>query len=437
MNRLKTLIFLSFRIFSFGRKGEKLTRPLLGSILAIAVSLIPLVVVIQISDGMIGGITERIIETDSSHLRTFPYSPISVQELIDKSKEIEQFEFVRNCTVERQGGGLVYSKEGKGGALIRAVEPDFYSSDKGVQQYLQMEDGVFDLSRPDSVVVGRSIARNLGLSTGDEIKVLTGKQFSNGKFLPKISKYKIQGIFSTGYDELDKMWLFIPLFSGEKILTEEMSETYIGIKTTDPYNNLKEDMLSVRNILPSRWAMYTWKNMNRSQLEIYQTTKSLLIFIMALIVFVAVVNISSSMVMLVIEKREEISILKCIGASPSDISVSYILTGFFTGIMGSILGLFAGIMMSVYINEIITGAEKIVNLVFSFFSFILSPIISTGRENIQLLNSEYYLETIPVTINPSDILIIFIVTVLLAAVSSSIPALKAGKIKPLEILRKH
>ncbi len=437
MNRLKTLIFLSFRIFSFGRKGEKLTRPLLGSILAIAVSLIPLIVVIQISDGMIGGITERIIETDSSHLQTFPYSPISVQELIDKSKEIEQLEFVRNCTVERQGFGLVYSKEGKGGAQIRAVEPDFYSSDKGVQQYIQMEDGVFDLSRPDSVMIGRSIARNLGLSTGDEIKVLTVKRFSNGKFLPKISKYKIQGIFSTGYDELDKMWLFIPLSTGEKILTEDMSKTYIGIKTLDPYNNLKEDMLSVRNLLPSRWAMYTWKNQNRSQLEIYQTTKSLLIFIMALIVFVAIVNISSSMVMLVIEKREEISILKCIGASPSDISVSYILTGFFTGIMGSLVGLSAGIIMSVFINEIIRGAEKIVNLVFSFFSFILSPIISTGRENIQLLNSEYYLETIPVTINPSDIFIVFIVTVLLATVSSSVPALKAGKIKPLEILRKH
>lgn len=437
MNRLKTLLFLAFRIFSFGRKGEKLTRPLLGSILGITLSLIPLVVVIQISDGMIRGITERTLETLSYHFQTYPYTDISIDDMIVQSEEIEKLDFVRNSTVEKQGFGLAYSPQGRGGITIRSVEPDFYDSDTGVQNYIEMESGVFDLSQPDSVMVGRDIARRLNLSIGDEIKILTGKFFSNGKFLPKISKFTVKGVFSTGYDELDRMWVFIPLAVGEKILADNSSYTMIGIKSYEPYDTLDEDMLSIREILPERWGMYTWENLNKAQQENYHTTRILLIFIMALIVCVAIINISSSLVMLVLEKSEEVSILKCIGASPSDISLAYVFTGIFTGITGTIAGLSAGLLISIKINEVIYGIERILNGILTLFRFILKPFIEFSNEPVQLLNSSYYLDNIPVTINGGDILVIFLLTILLTVVSSAIPAVKAGKIKPLEVLRKH
>jgi lipoprotein-releasing system permease protein len=437
MNRLKTLLFLSFRIFSFGRKGQKLTRPLIGSILGIALSLIPLIVVIQISDGMIRGITERTLETLSYHFQTYPYTGITVDEMTLQSQEIEKLDFVRNSTVERQGFGLAYSPDGKSGITIRSVEDDFYTSDTGVRKYLEMTSGTFDLSSPDSLMIGRDIARRLNLSVGDEMKVLTGKFFSNGKFLPKISKFYVKGIFTTGYDELDRLWVFLPLSVGEKILADSSSHTMIGIKTYKPYDTLKEDMFSIREILPQRWVMYTWENLNRAQQENYHTTRVLLIFIMGLIVCVAIINISSSLVMLVLEKSEEISILKCIGASPSDISLSYIFTGIFTGITGTIIGLFLGLLISVNINEVIQGLDVLINGTLSLFRFLLKPFIEFTGAPVQLLNSSYYLDNIPVSIDIGELIVILILTIALAVISSAIPALKAGKIKPLEVLRKH
>jgi len=437
MNRLKTLLFLAFRIFSFGRKGEKLTRPLLGSILGITLSLIPLVVVIQISEGMIKGITERYLETSSYHLQTYPYSKLTIEEMIEQSHEIETLDFVRNSTVEKQGYGLAYSPDGKSGITIRAVETDFYESDYGVQQYLKMEEGTFDLSQPDSVMIGRDIARKMNLVPGDEMKILTGKFFSNGKFLPKVSKFHVKGIFSTGYDELDRMWVFVPLSIGNKILADTSSFTMIGIKTNTPYKTLKDDMFSVRKILPMRWGMYNWENINKAQQENYQTTRAMLIFIMALIVCVAIINISSSLVMLVLEKSEEVSVLKCIGASPSDITLAYIFTGLFTGVTGTVTGLAAGLMISININSVIAGIDVFLNGILKGVTFILSPFVELSGETVQLMNSSYYLDQIPVTVNPGDILLIFILTVILSAASSSIPAYKAGNIKPLDVLRKH
>ncbi len=436
MNRLKTLLFLSFRIFSFGRKGEKLTRPLLGSILGITLSLIPLVVVMQISDGMIQGITDRFLETFTYHLQTYPYSELPLEEMKEHAATIDDLGFVRNTTVERKGFGLAYSPSGKSGVTIRAVEPDFYSSDAGVQKYLEMESGEFDISDENSIMVGRDIARKMELEPGDELKILTGKFFSNGRFLPKVSKFIVKGVFSTGYDELDRMWVFVPLSTGEKILADKSSSTIIGIKIDKPYETLKEDMLAVRDSLPLRWGMYTWENLNRAQQENYRTTRALLIFIMALIVCVAVFNISSSLVMLVIEKSEELAILKCLGASPSDITFSYILTGLFTGITGGISGLGAGLLISVHINGVIKGAETLLNGIISFFQLILSPFIDFSGDSFQVLNTSYYLEIIPVSVRPMELVVILGMTIILTALSSTIPALRAGRIKPLEVLRK-
>lgn len=429
MNRLKTLFFLSFRIFSFGRKGEKLSRPLLGSILGIALSLIPLVVVVHISDAMIRGITERTVETLSYHLQTYPYSSHTFEDMINQARELESLPQVRNCTVEQQGYGLAYSSGSRSGVSLRAVEKDFYSSDQGIKKYLTLEEGIFDLSDSKSAVIGRDLARKLNLNVGDEMKILTGKFFSNGRFLPKVSRFTVKGVFSTGYDELDKMWVFIPILTGKQILADNSSRTIIGIKTINPYNNLEEEKQAVLEVLPKRWGIDTWENLNRAQQENFRTTRLMLIFIMALILLVAVINISSSLVMLVIEKQEEIAILKCLGASPEDITLSYIFTGIMTGLTGILGGTIAGLLISFNINGLIAGAETFLNTIRTILPF-------TDSAKIELLNSAYYLETIPVEFEPLSLVFIVIATLILAILSSSIPAYRAGKVKPLDVLRK-
>ncbi|MBN2658825.1 MAG: ABC transporter permease [Spirochaetales bacterium] len=438
MNRLKTLLYLSFRIFSFGRKGTKLSRPLLGSILGIALSLIPLVVVIHISDGMIRGITERTLETYSYHLQAYPFSTHSLEEMVDQAVELESLPEVRNCTVERQGYGLAYSEGGRDGVTVRAIEEDFYSSDEGVEKYITVEKGSFDISAPESIVIGRDLARKLKLEPGDEMKILTGKFFSNGKFLPKVTKFTVKGIFSTGYDELDRMWAFMSLETGASILADNSSRTIIGIKTREPYTSLREDMIALREALPKRWGLYSWENLNRSQQENFKTTRMMLIFIMALITFVAIINISSSLVMLVLEKREEVAILKCLGASPQDITLSYIFTGFLTGLAGTAIGVLSGIFISLNINGIISVLETMLNGFISLFRLVAGVFIPLKEsETFELLNSSYYLDNVPVTLEPFQIVLIVAATLILSVLSSYIPARGAGRVKPLEVLRKH
>ncbi len=115
---------------------------------------------------------------------------------------------------------------------------------------------------------------------------------------------------------------------------------------------------------------------------------------MFLIVLVASVNISSALVMLVMERRKEIGILKSIGASPSGITFAFLLAGFLTGLGGVLCGIPLGILCALNVNSILYYFEKMINF-FSYFSYTLN---NTGGQFIpvRLLDPAYYLETIPV-----------------------------------------
>jgi lipoprotein-releasing system permease protein len=157
---------------------------------------------------------------------------------------------------------------------------------------------------------------------------------------------------------------------------------------------------------------------------------------MALIICVAAVNIFSSLVMIQIEKREEIAILKSLGMPASGISGVFILLGLIAGCVGTFLGVAAGLAISVSINEIIAGVEIIINGAWGFLRslFFIPP---DGAERIRIFNPDFYLEHIPITIKLEELALAAGFSLLVAILAAWLPSRSAGKLRPLEVLRKH
>jgi len=432
-----TALFLAFRSYKPGDHKKKSSRPLLGAILGIALSLIPLIVVIHISDGMIEGITGRYVETLTYHLQIFSNASPSDQDYQTLSQDIESLQGVTHSVVERQGYGMIYSEYTHTGITLRAVEEELYLEDEEFIKYMEVIEGSFDL-RPDrAVVIGEEVANKLQVHVGDDVKVLTGKIFPNGKYVPRITPFQVTGIVSSGYQELDRLWVFIPLDKGLRMMSDDSSETLIGIKTDDPYGDLYGVISQIGGIADSKhsWRAYTWQNLNSTQQKSFQTTKMLLQIIMALLVVVAVMNVASSMIMLVMENSFEIGILKCIGADPGGIRMIYRFIGLTAGVLGTLLGLVLGIVISASLNEIISGTEWLVNHFLGLIQGIFTGEMDPG--SFQLLNSAYYLHDIPITIHWGTLGIVALVTILLSWLASAFPAAKAGRIRPLQVIRKH
>ena len=136
--------------------------------------------------------------------------------------------------------------------------------------------------------------------------------------------------------------------------------------------------------------------------------------------------------MLVMEKRKDIAILKSLGASNSGIGFSFVITGGVAGFIGTIIGVSLGILLSLNINSIITFIEKIINTFTKLLYYIRD---GKNYVPISLLDPAYYLETIPVTIPWKEVGIIALGTIVLSILVSIIPASKAAKEKPLNIIR--
>ncbi|MBN2618751.1 MAG: ABC transporter permease, partial [Spirochaetales bacterium] len=354
----KTVLYLGFRPFKPKKHGVK--GVIQHTIIVVAIALLPLVVVLLVADGMIQGITNRYIETSSSHFRVFPRN---------EENEIETFELlksklssngdIKNLSIQREGAAVAVVGDVKRGIFIRGVDPDIMINDSGFAKYLTVEDGEFDLTG-DSVVISSFLARKMDAKIGDEFRIITGKIIGKGKILPRISKYKIKGIVKTGYEELDKLWVFMPLSNSIKILPIGSSETFIGIKVSNPYSAQDQIYSFIRENIPSDWNIRSWDQLNRATFENFKTQEMSLTLIMGLIVIVAGINISSSLIMLVLEKRRDIAILKSMGLSPADVMGAYLLTGIIIGIIGTIAGMILGVFISVNINEIISIFENIV-----------------------------------------------------------------------------
>lgn len=158
-------------------------------------------------------------------------------------------------------------------------------------------------------------------------------------------------------------------------------------------------------------------------------------FIMFLILLAASVNVSSAMVMLIMERRKEIAILKATGAHPFFITLSFLIAGLCTGAAGLCIGLTGGILAALHINELFTFFEYALNTGQTAFYYYM--VGKTGNpETIRLLAPEYYLEYIPISLNVSELYIIAAGTLILSVIVCLLPAVYAGKEKPLESMRK-
>ena len=417
------------------------TKSILGAVICIALSLIPLVTVLSVTDGMIEGITERLINLSSSHIQAqFTYfgdEPIEkdfIDFCRDKVKEVPE---VKEAYELISSSGFVSSKSGRCGALIRAVERDTFEKVDSYKKLFSCIEGSTDNfvnSDKKCALIGKEIASQLKLSQGDTIRLVTTQNL-NGKIFPKITAFKVSGIISCGYQELDSLWVFIPLEEGLKILQPENASVSIMMETYDPFKDIQSVQQKVDEALYYCTTTYTWQELNQGQYENFSSTKMLLLFIMILIVLVASVNISSCLVMLSMERQKEIAILKSVGVKNSDIRKSFILTGLGIGLAGIVIGIPLGIIISCDINALVHFVEKIINAFAQLFYLIKNGNLKSFY-TIHLMDEAYYLEKIPVEIPGKQIIMYILMTLLLSLLTSLAPAVKAAKEKPIETFRK-
>ena len=418
--------FAKSLIFPKAEKKSVARKSLFGAMLCIGLSIVPLIVVISVTNGMIEGMTERIIGLSSSHIQAYVASNISkvktAEAFIDYAEEAGSVRGVKNVYPQVEISALAAGKNGRTGIELRAVQKDIFVRNQSFKNLFEVCEG--DLS-DFTAVIGKKMAEDMELHPGDVFRIITTRSVGD-KIVPKLTSFKISAIVSSGYQELDQFWVFIPLESAYANLAMDTATYNVMIETEDAFS---PDLVRIQNKLSENFGryanVYRWDQIHTAEFENFSSTKVMLVFVMMLIVLVATVNISSAIVMLVMERQKEIAILKSIGAKPNGITLAFLLASLACGAGGLIFGVPIGVLLTVFSNQIVNGLERLVNL-FSAMG---------GGGDVHLMDPAYYLAEIPVEIPVNQIILIVVAVLFLSVVVSYIPSKKAGKEKPLDILR--
>lgn len=409
------------------------------SVLGIATGVMALIVIIAVMNGFQLGFIESILEISSGHLRinNFPSGP----EGGELEKRIRALPGITAALPFMETSALIRGRvSGPRGAMLRGLPPDALSLDPGLAGKLSIESGIFDLSGGDSIVLGSELARSLSVRAGDTVTVLSvSGSFSDdgdGSFV-----YTVTGIFNCGFYEYDIGWAFVSIGRAAKLSGAE-EKPVLMIKLRDRWQD-RQYMNDVRNVIEefgmaglSSADVTSWRDYNRSFFSALRTEKLMMFILVGLIFIVVGLNIFQSQRRSVLERREEIGMLRALGSSDFAVRLVFVLDGFFIGITGAGAGLSAGLLISFHIPAFFSLLENTVNF-FVFLINVIAGLFGAGEAGDFAIFSPavFYLKEIPSRIIPHEVILIFLFGFLSALAAAWFASGRVSRTRPAEVLR--
>jgi lipoprotein-releasing system permease protein len=266
------------------------------------------------------------------------------------------------------------------------------------------------------IILGRSLADNLGVMMGDKITVMIPKAtVTLAGMIPRFKRFKVVGVFSAGTGfSFDSKLAFINMADAQKLF--QMGDDVSGIKLK--VNNIYQAPMMADEIakkLDNEYQVGNWSQQFGAFFKAIKMEKTMMFLILLLIIAVAAFNLVSSLVMVVNDKQAEIAILRTLGATPRTIMWIFITQGLFVGIIGTTLGLAGGILLAYNATEIVNWLQSMLN--------------------VQVLSSNvYFVDYLPSKIEFTDLWHVCAMALLMSLLATIYPAWRASNTQIAEAL---
>ena len=301
------------------------------------------------------------------------------------------------------------------GVQVNGIDP---AAEPGVSALAQqMVQGQLDTLQPGEfgVVLGQTLAQNLGLGVGDSVLLLAPQgSVSPAGFSPRMRQMTVVGLFSSGHYEYDSALAFMHVQDAQRLFRDS---AVAGVRLRiDDMLRAPQVAQELAGLLPAGLFVSDWSRNNRTWFAAVQTEKRMMFLILALIVAVAAFNLLSSLVMAVNDKQADIAILRTLGAPPGAVARIFVVQGAFIGVIGTLGGVVLGCLVAFNIDVIVPFIERLLG-----FEFLPQQI--------------YFIAQLPSDPRWSDIGIIAATSLVLSLGATLYPSWRASRLQPAEVLR--
>jgi lipoprotein-releasing system permease protein len=407
--------FIALRYVSVGRRSQLVSFMSALTVSGLALGIAILITVLSVMNGFDREVRENI-------LGILPHGTVKSQE----PRGPEQWQAIEavlaanpavlDFAPQIETTGVVAGNGFAKGVLVQGVDPEAEKRISIVDRFM-VEGSLAGLQEARfRIILGATLAQNLGVGLGDRVTLYSLEVSVNPLVpLPTQRQFTVAGIYKVGTLELDSAMAMITLQDAQALY--RLRDTYTGLRFKI------QDLLQVRAVaadlaedLPGGLEVDTWTRVFGNIYENIQFSRTIVSFLLWLLVGVAAFNLVVSLVMIVRDKRGDIAILRTIGASPKTIGRIFMTQGCIVGLIGTAIGIAFGILFSLTVGD---------------FAAILERMLG-----ITLLSAEVYpVDFLPSELRLRDILGVSIGVFVLSLLATLYPAWRASRVQPAEALR--
>jgi len=415
-------LFLSLRYLRARRREVFISLITMISMVGVMIGVMTLNIVLAVMTGFEEDLRDRILGFN-------PHVVISsLQGFVDGYAEVvdavSQVPDVVAVAPFVYGQVMVSAGQSVSGSLVRGVDPSLASAVVDIDAHLsfgevdqlgQKQELTFQTEETvqtvhlSGVLVGHELARQIGVFVGDPINIISPLSTTPGPLgvVPRVKRFVIVGVFDAGMFEYDSALIYMSLADAQQFFTLGEQVTGIEVKIRDVYQ-AQTVARELESVLGFPYTTRDWTEVNSNIFAALKLEKVVYFIVLLLIVLVAAFNIIATLIMVVMEKRKDIAVLKSMGATGNAISRVFIYKGLIIGVVGTLMGTLLGWVGCWLLDR---------------------------YEFIELPKDVFYVSTLPVKMYAENFFIVGVASVVICLLATIYPARQAARLAPVEVIR--
>ena len=391
-------VFLALRYLRSRRKRRLARATSIAAILGISMGVAALIVAFALSNGFRDEMREKILQ-GTAHLSVVRADGRAIEDYAELATRLQGIKGVATASATTYDGALAHGTKGSGYAVIRGI-------DKVAVQAGWLREGSFGplfettSAGVPNAVVGADLAAQIGLAMNDVFQVQPAKEST-----PR--RLRVAGMFRSGLFEYDSTWIYVGMETASEFAGNNHAASVMSVQVHD-IDDVKQVSADVSKSLGNGYTIIDWQQANQPLFAALALERRMGLFIIGLIIAIATLNITTMLILVVVERRRDIAILNALGATRTGVMLLFIIEGAIVGAIGAAAGVAIGFIACAIANH-----YKLVSLPADVYSISNVPLIA----------------------RPNEMFLAALVAFVLSVLATIYPARAASRMRPVEALR--
>jgi len=376
------------------------------SIVGLAIGIAALLLTVSILAGFKTTLEQKIIGFDG-HIRLRMFHHRVMKDIPEMQQRLHQFPEIKSASPYISHEAMIRAGQFTDGVMVEALHDTVLTSDLEIGKYII--GGKIDFTKTDQIppiVLSKRLAAKLHVSLGDKIVLFSIDGVPSPGNQPRAKQFRLEALYHTGMSDYDDVFVYVPLYAGQSLfrMPDEAHGFLLMLRNPD---EVEPFSITLQDKLGYPYYPVTWHDRHANLFAWLKSQQYPIIIVFGLIALVAIFNIMSTLMMIVIEKTRDIGVLKALGSSSNKIWRIFVWNGLIIGILGCILG---------------SG---------------LALVLGALQQQYQLIHipaEVYFMNQLPIEFHWEQFAVINGLALIFAIIATLYPAVRAARREPIEAI---